>query len=74
MRTSLLAVLAGLLLAGCGEKSGFGFRLPDGDATRGRDASPSGSLKPKPDFSPQPASRRPARTASNDVLIRAPRG
>jgi L-cysteine S-thiosulfotransferase len=38
MRTLLLAVLACVLLAGCGGKSGFGFRLPDGDATRGRDA------------------------------------
>jgi hypothetical protein len=38
MRTLLLVVLAGVLIAGCGEKSGFGFRLPDGDAMRGREA------------------------------------
>lgn len=38
MRTLLLVVLGGILLAGCGQKSGFGFRLPDGDAKRGRDA------------------------------------
>jgi sulfur-oxidizing protein SoxX len=38
MRTLLLVVLGGVLLAGCGQKSGFGFRLPDGDATRGREA------------------------------------
>jgi len=38
MRTLLLVVFGGVLLVGCGEKSGFGFRLPDGDATRGREA------------------------------------
>jgi hypothetical protein len=35
---TLLLVLAGVLVAGCGQKSGFGFRLPDGDSTRGREA------------------------------------
>jgi len=38
MRTLLLVILGAVLLAGCGEKSGFGFRLPDGDAKRGREA------------------------------------
>ena len=38
MRTFLLVVLGSLLLAACGEKSGFGFRLPDGDAKRGQEA------------------------------------
>jgi hypothetical protein len=38
MRTLPLVVLGGVLLAGCGQKSGLGFRLPDGDAKRGREA------------------------------------
>jgi len=37
MRIEALAALAGLaLLSGCGPQSSFGFRLPDGDASRGR--------------------------------------
>ena len=38
MRTLLLVLAAGVLVAGCGQKSGFGFRLPDGDSARGREA------------------------------------
>jgi len=38
MRTWLLLVLGGALLAGCGKESGLGFKLPDGDADRGRQA------------------------------------
>ncbi|HVS23484.1 MAG TPA: hypothetical protein VMU03_07150, partial [Gammaproteobacteria bacterium] len=34
----MLVVLGGVLMAGCGQKSGVGFRLPDGDAARGREA------------------------------------
>jgi hypothetical protein len=38
MKTFLAAALCGLLLAGCGQKSGLGFRLPDGSPERGRAA------------------------------------
>lgn len=37
-KTALLVIVASAVLAGCGPKSGLGFRLPDGDATRGRQA------------------------------------
>jgi cytochrome c len=35
---SMLVALGCALLAGCGEKSGLGFRLPDGSPERGRAA------------------------------------
>jgi len=39
MRIEALALLTGLaVLSGCGPESSFGFRLPDGDAARGRTA------------------------------------
>jgi hypothetical protein len=38
MKTFLAAALCGLLLAGCGQESGLGFRLPDGSPERGRAA------------------------------------
>ncbi|HUO66829.1 MAG TPA: c-type cytochrome [Gammaproteobacteria bacterium] len=38
MRVSILLALGCALLAGCGEKSGLGFRLPDGSPERGRAA------------------------------------
>ena len=38
MRMLLLIALGGSLLTGCGQKSGIGFRLPDGSAERGRAA------------------------------------
>lgn len=38
MRIVLAAVLCSVLLAGCGQKSGLGFRMPDGSPERGRAA------------------------------------
>jgi mono/diheme cytochrome c family protein len=34
----MVVVLGSVLMAGCGQKSGVGFRLPDGDPARGREA------------------------------------
>ena len=38
MKAWRVVVLVAAALAGCGPDSGLGFRLPDGDADRGRDA------------------------------------
>ena len=38
IKSALLVIAASAALAGCGPKSGLGFRLPDGDAEHGRQA------------------------------------
>lgn len=38
MKRMIAALLCAAALSGCGPKSGLGFRLPDGDAERGKQA------------------------------------